>query len=57
MADTTGMAMNGVARAYWDEVLDLRVPIVQEREKRAKARPRKLLRTRTLAAGPRRATG
>lgn len=57
MADTTGMAMNGVARAYWDEVLDLRVPVVQEREKRVKARPRKLLRTRTLAAGPRRATG
>jgi hypothetical protein len=46
--------VNGVARAYWAEMLDLRLAVEPEREKRPSARRKKLLRTRTLASRPRR---
>jgi hypothetical protein len=48
------MAVNGVARAYWAEMLDLRLPVEPEREKRPSVRRKKLLRTRTLSPRPRR---
>lgn len=48
------MAVNGVARAYWAEMLDLRVPLELEREKRPTVRRKKVLRVRTVAARPRR---
>jgi hypothetical protein len=46
--------VNGVARTYWAEMLDLRLPVEPEREKRRSARRKKLLRTRTLTPRPRR---
>jgi hypothetical protein len=44
------MAVNGVARTYWEEILDLRVPVEPEREKRVKVRRKKLLRTTAAAS-------
>jgi hypothetical protein len=41
------MAMNGVARAYWAEILDIRLPVEDKRGKPVKVRRKKLLRTVT----------
>jgi hypothetical protein len=46
--------MNGVARAYWTEILDLRVPVEDERRKPARIRCKKLLRAVNLSPAPRR---
>jgi hypothetical protein len=43
------MALNGVARAYWSEMLDIRAPVEDVREKRSMTRRKKLLRVRTSA--------
>jgi hypothetical protein len=49
-------ATNGVARAYWSEMLDIRLPVEDAREKRVVTRRKKLLRVRTAAAPRPRAT-
>jgi hypothetical protein len=55
MADRPYMAMNGVARTYWAEILDLRLPVEDERGKPVKVRRKKLLRTVTSSPQARRA--
>jgi hypothetical protein len=44
------MALNGVARAYWSEMLDIRTPVEDVREKRSVTRRKKMLRVRPAAA-------
>jgi hypothetical protein len=41
--------MNGVARAYWSEMLDVRSPVEDVREKRSVPRRKKALRLRPAA--------
>jgi hypothetical protein len=50
------MATNGVARAFWSEMLDIRLPVEDPREKRVVTRRKKMLRVRTAAAPRPRAT-
>jgi hypothetical protein len=50
------MARNGVARVYWAEILDLRLPVEDGRGKPMKVRRKKLLRTVSLSPRARRAT-
>jgi hypothetical protein len=49
------MAINGVARAYWAEILDLRIPPDDDRGKPVKVRRKKLLRTVSSSPQARRA--
>ena len=53
MTERPYMALNGVARSYWAEVFDLRLPVEDERGKPVKVRRKKLLRT--VTPSPRRA--